>query len=257
MPKKISTESLLKDTSDVLARSKQPIYLQLVAEFKRNIAQRVWPAGTQIPSLEALMEKYHVARMTIRNAIAILEDEGYVRRGRGIGTFVLEHVSHIEELQIPTNWEEAVKLSDFLGMQSIFEEEQKITSPPDIGFDYDGGFSREYVHFHRVHLKGETPFCYSEVYLCADLFNRHADLFRRYAAASVIDRIDGMKLSAARQKITIAGAGFLSAKALNLNVGDSVAEVRRYACSQDTLIYFARLEFPTQFVKIEFDLLKG
>ena len=33
-----------------------------------------------IPSLEELMERYQVARMTIRNAIGILEAEGYIRR---------------------------------------------------------------------------------------------------------------------------------------------------------------------------------
>jgi GntR family transcriptional regulator len=64
-----------------------------------------------------------------------------------------------------------------------------------------------------------------------------------------------LKLSEARQKITISGAGLHSAKALNLSVGDSVAEVRRFVCEDDKIIYFARLEFPTKFVKLEFDLL--
>ena len=61
-------------------RSKQPIYLQLAAEFKRQIEQGLWEPGSQIPSLEELMERYQVARMTIRNAIGILEAEGYIRR---------------------------------------------------------------------------------------------------------------------------------------------------------------------------------
>jgi GntR family transcriptional regulator len=71
----------------------------------------------------------------------------------------------------------------------------------------------------------------------------------------VLARIPVLNLSEARQKITISGAGFQSAKALNLNMGDSVAEVRRFACVNGEIIYFARLEFPTKFVKLEFDLL--
>jgi len=242
---------------DLLSRSKQPIYLQLVAEFKRNINQGVWPAGSQLPSLENLMATYQVARMTIRNALNILEQEGYIRRGRGLGTFVLERLSPMRELLLPTTWDEVVQLSDELKMEPITERAKKIRNLPEIGFDYNGEYSLEYFLFRRVHNQENIPFCYSEVYLCAELFRKYSKEFRSNAAASVIDRIKDIKINKARQKITISGAGFASAEALNLNVGDSVAEVRRFACSDSKLIYFARLEFPTQFVKLEFDLLRN
>lgn len=48
----------------------------------------------------------------------------------------------------------------------------------------------------------------------------------------------------------------MSIQARNLNVGDSMAEVRHYACAEGRLICFARLEFPAKFTKLEFDLLK-
>ncbi|SPU49622.1 GntR family transcriptional regulator [Bordetella trematum] len=72
----------------------------------------------------------------------------------------------------------------------------------------------------------------------------------------MIARIPGLEIREARQKITIADAGVESARALDLTVGDSVAEVRRYACDEHCLIYFARLEFPTKFVRLEFDLCR-
>jgi len=255
MSTRSSEKSLSAQASEVLSRSKQPIYLQLVAEFRRNIASGVWVPGKQIPSLENLMEQYQVARMTIRNALGVLESEGYIRRGRGIGTFVQAKIPHVQELKLPTSWAETVALSDVLGTQSIFESEQTITALPELGMDFSGSYAAEYVHLCRVHVKDDVPYCYSEVYLSSELFNGHKADFRKSAAASVMARIPGLTLSAARQKINIGGAGFLSARSLNLNVGDSVAEVRRYACAQDQLIYFARLEFPTQFVKLEFDLL--
>ncbi len=43
--------------------------------------------------------------------------------------------------------------------------------------------------------------------------------------------------------------------ALDLAVGDPVAELRRYACVDDVIVYYARIEFPTEFVCLDFDLL--
>ncbi len=242
--------------SEVLTRSRQPIYLQLAAEFKRNIEQGIWAPGDQMPSLEELMERYQVARMTIRNAIGILEAEGYIRRGRGIGTFVQAKIPSVAELQIPSNWEETVALSDLLGTETIFDGEDAVARLPELGMKFSGSFADAYRQLCRRHVKDGVPYCFSEVFVAEDLFRRYKAAFKKSAAASVLARIPGLTLSEARQKITIAGAGIQSAQSLNLNLGDSVAEVRRYACDGRRLIYFARLEFPTKFVKMEFDLLK-
>ncbi|AZY47892.1 GntR family transcriptional regulator [Bordetella avium] len=244
----------LPNASEVLSRSKLPLYLQLAAEFRRNIAQGIWMPDQQIPSLEALMAQYQVARMTLRNAIGILEEEGYIRRGRGKGTFVQRNIPNVTELQIPSNWEETVALSDLLGTESIADGEHAIASLPDLGMKFSGQYAKAYRHLCRLHVKDGVPYCFSEVYLAEDLFKQHKAAFLKAAAASVIARIPGLKIHEARQKITISGAGIESARALNLNVDDSVAEVRRYACDKEKLIYYARLEFPTKFVKLEFDL---
>lgn len=256
MTKSTSTSSNTPSlNSDVLSRSRQPIYLQLATEFRRNIEQGIWAPGAQIPSLEDLMQSYKVARMTLRNAIGLLESEGLIRRGRGLGTFVEAKVPNVAELQLPTTWEETVALSDVLGTQSIHESERAIDALPDLGMKCAGKPVETYQYLCRLHVKDGVPYCFSEVYVAEALFKKYKSQFKKSAAASVLARIPVLNLSEARQKITISGAGFQSAQALNLNMGDSVAEVRRFACVDGEIIYFARLEFPTKFVKLEFDLL--
>lgn len=245
------------EISDLLARSRQPLYLQLAAEFRRNVRQGIWASGSQIPSLEELMRDYQVARMTLRNALGLLESEGLIRRGRGQGTFVQPRVPSVTELQLPTTWDETVALSDVLGTHAIVEEDRAGAALPDLGMDCAVQPAARYRYLCRLHVKDGVPYCFSEVYVAEDLFKRYKSQFAKAAAASVLARIPGLTLSHARQKITIGGAGLQSAKALNLNVGDSIAELRRFACAGDRIIYFARLEFPTQFVKIELDLLRG
>lgn len=242
---------------DVLSRSRQPLYLQLAAEFRRNIEQGVWAKGTQIPSVDELAQDYQVARMTLRNAIGVLEAEGLIRRGRGLGTFVEEVALNVAELRLPTTWDETVALSDVLGTQALPDSGQAVDVLPGLGMKCSGTPVEKYRHLCRLHVKDGVPYCFSEVYVDESLFKKHKSSFMKSAAASVLARIPGLTLTEARQKITINGAGLQSAKALNLTVGDSVAELRRFACDGGKIIYFARLEFPTKFVKLEFDLLRN
>ena len=64
------------------------IYLQIAEELKSNIQQATYQAGEKLPTEIQLAERFGVNRHTVRNAIALLKDEGLVRVDRGRGTFV-------------------------------------------------------------------------------------------------------------------------------------------------------------------------
>jgi GntR family transcriptional regulator len=65
-----------------------PYYAQLHALLKSRIAGGEWPPGHQLPSEAELCTLYDVSRITVRQALALLAQEGHVSRGRGKGTFV-------------------------------------------------------------------------------------------------------------------------------------------------------------------------
>lgn len=239
----------------ILNRSRQPLYLQLAAEFKRSIDTGLWLVGERIPVLEELMQTYQVSRMTIRHALEILENEQLIRRIRGKGTFVERRTPQTTGMAIPTTWEEAVGLSDVLGTHSITESENQNTVLPVFDMLCKGKPTPAYQYLCRLHSNNDVPYCYSEVYIDNALFEQHREKFLKMAAASVIARIPSLKITESRQKLTIINAGFQSANALNLEVGESVAEVQRFACADNKIIYYARLEFPTRFVTLDLDLL--
>ncbi len=239
----------------VMNRSRLPLYLQLAAEFRSCIDSGVWSAADRLPSLETLMESYKVSRMTLRQALSVLESEGLIRRARGKGTFVEPRRGSPAALSIPTSWKEAVALSDILGTRSIVESERVVSKLPDSGMHSKARPAGKYQYLCRVHSTDGQPFCYSEVYIEDTLFRKYKKEFKVQAAASVIARIPGLEITESRQKLTIIQTGFQSANALQLNPGDSVAEVRRTACANDVIIYYARLEFPPRFVELELDLL--
>src|SRR5215210_3720650 len=69
-------------------RAGSPLYVQLAAAFRRLIARNAWPVGSQVKTVEALADEYGVARITVRQAMDILEREGLIDRARGRGTHV-------------------------------------------------------------------------------------------------------------------------------------------------------------------------
>lgn len=67
-----------------------PVYYQLKNDLTSKIAKGVWKAGDCIASERELCEIYGVSRMTIRQAVGELVQEGILLRIKGKGTFVCE-----------------------------------------------------------------------------------------------------------------------------------------------------------------------
>lgn len=65
---------------------------QLYSELLNKIKQGVFKPGDMITSELKLSEEYGVSRITVRNSIQQLVDEGYLRKRKGKGTFVNEFI---------------------------------------------------------------------------------------------------------------------------------------------------------------------
>lgn len=68
----------------------EPLYVQVEVALRERILQGDWPHGAKIPSEEQLCRDYGVSRITMRQAIRTLVEDGFLERTRGRGTFVRE-----------------------------------------------------------------------------------------------------------------------------------------------------------------------
>jgi len=75
-------------TSSVDPTSDRPVYKQIADHLREAIARGRLQEGKQLPSEAQLMDHYSVARMTIRNAVRLLQDEGLVTAEHGRGVYV-------------------------------------------------------------------------------------------------------------------------------------------------------------------------
>ena len=66
----------------------KPVYVQIAEELRENIQQNTYQPGDKLPTENNLSQRFGVNRHTIRNAIALLKEEGLIRVDRGRGTFV-------------------------------------------------------------------------------------------------------------------------------------------------------------------------
>ncbi|MFS0723991.1 GntR family transcriptional regulator [Paenibacillus sp. 1P07SE] len=64
------------------------LQFQLRSKLLEKIDGRVWTPGTQIPSERELCADYGVSRITVREVLKTLVQEGYLIRKQGKGTFV-------------------------------------------------------------------------------------------------------------------------------------------------------------------------
>ncbi|RZT30879.1 GntR family transcriptional regulator [Cupriavidus agavae] len=245
----------MPDTAELLSRSREPVYLQLATILRRQIESGAWRPGERIPSLDALCRQYGVARMTMHHAISQLDDEGLIARSRGRGTFVKTAGRTRRQMALPVSWDQAVAVGDQLSTEAMVESTADVALPDDLGMPCDGRRADAYHFLKRAHRLDGRPFAVGEVYIAADVFAREPEAFRQGASVPVLDRFPGLRVNAARQRMSIVPAGAASAAALELAVGAPVAELRRFACVDGVIVYYARIEFPTEYVCLDFDLL--
>lgn len=152
-------------SSELLARSRQPVYLQLATIFRRQIESGAWREGERIPSLEELCRQYGVARMTMHHALSMLDEEGLVARSRGRGTFVKAPCQSRRQVSLSTSWDEAVAVGAQLDTEAMVESAGNVPLPADLGIPCPGERAAEYHFLRRLHRLEGRPFAVGEVYI--------------------------------------------------------------------------------------------
>jgi GntR family transcriptional regulator len=65
-----------------------PLYHQVKTVILREIEAGIWKPDERLPTETSLSERFHVSKITVRQALGELASLGYIRREQGRGTFV-------------------------------------------------------------------------------------------------------------------------------------------------------------------------
>ena len=229
-----------------------PLYLQLAAVLRRRVGRAPWVEGALLPSIEELMAEFQVARVTVRQAMALLARDGLVSPQRGRGTFVTAAGGAQRRLKVDTTLDDLVEMyrGDVPELLTIAESQ----AAPALT-ESDGTAAPAYFHMRRVHSRDGQRYCVITIYIDERVFRREPERFRTEVVLPILVAIPGLVIARARQTLEIAKADPEIAGLLGIPVDEPIAEVRRVLSDPGgTVIYLAEVTYRGDYVHLDMDL---
>lgn len=246
-------EKLQSSNAEALRQSRTPLYLQMAEILRQRIAREIWKPGDLLPTLDEIAEEFSVAKITVRQAVKLLQDEGMLASRRGRGTTVLRGTAPVKQLNVATRLSSLVEMyrGDTPVLNLLEDRQAELDGTPFTGRSSSDG----YHMLRRTHARDGVTYCVISLYFDRPLFDRYELRLRNELALPVLQDCD-VDVSRARQTLTVGKCDVETASLLNLSVGDPVAEVRRILCdADDKIIYLADVTYRGDFIKLEMDLL--
>ena len=213
-------------------------YVQVYTDLKNRIESQALETGQALPAEGELMDYYQVSRDTVRKALGILENQGYIQKARGkvatvdgkkAYTFPFEKLASFKELnahlnrQTQTEVENLEILSDTARIAELFGEA--------------GDGEEEAYDLLRVRrIEGER------VIMDHDYFRRSIvpNLPLRACRDSVYEYLEkeqGLKIGYATKEISVQNAGEIDRRYLDLGSYDLVVVVVGYTYTLDGRVF--------------------
>ena len=229
-----------------------PRYAQLADVFRQRIARNRWPPGTKLPTLEALMSEFDVARVTVRQAMELLARDGLVSPERGRGTFVTAQPARDKRLMLETSLQALADVYRDDTPNLTLIEEARASPRLDAR---DGVAAPQYRFMRRVHSRNGEAYCVISIYLDERVFRMAPGRFRRETVIPVLLDLRRVRIAHAWQTLEIGTADVMIARHLGIHVNAPVAEVRRVCQAPDrTVLYLGEVTYRGDYIHLEMDL---
>lgn len=209
----------------------QMIYQDLLDKIKQH---QIKP-HTYLPSENELMKQYDASRDTIRKALNLLLQNGYIQKNKGKGSLVLD----LDRIAFPvsgvTSFKELQKTmqTDVETIVSVFDKEE-VTKQMTKELYMENG---QVYHIERVRkIDGEKVILDTD-YLNADVVK---GLTREHAQNSLYEYIEkdlGLKISFARKEITVVKATAYEKELLDMEDFDLLVCVKSYTYLEDATLF--------------------
>jgi GntR family transcriptional regulator len=230
-----------------------PLYVEIADLLRQRIARGLWSRDQKTPTIEELMAEFGVARVTVRQAMDILESEELIERHRGRGTFVVGAPRNTHLFRLESTLE---------GLSTTIEgTEPKLLTISDTICPAplrasDGTPARGYRYMKRLHSHGDVPYAVIGIYVASDVFRRAPRRFRSETVIPLLRSLPEVTIARAWQTLTIGSADMETAELLRIAVNSPIAEVRRVFCDENQrVIYLGEVTYRGDFIHMKIDLL--
>jgi GntR family transcriptional regulator len=182
------------------------------------------PAPEMLPTEIQLAEQFGISRMTVRQALNVLRDEGVLRSVRGLGTFVV----HPRVSREPT----LTSFSDDLRARG-YEPSSELLSVQES--EVDNGTALELgvrpgaliVRIERLRLADGNPICLEEVKLPVSRFPELAEKDLSGSLYRILEDDYGAHIRRAEQQVSAINVSGRTAELLGVDDGFACLYVKR------------------------------
>lgn len=224
------------------ATSSEPLYRQVSQGLLQRIQAGEWAVGTVLPKEVDLAKALGISRMTLRQALHILEKNGVVQRQKKVGTRVIAERPVVSFVQHMDGLSSSLRLAGQTAMR--IDDVRTLQDLPDQGLH---GFVSATGHWLAVagvrRLQGSSQPCTcSTVYLdhkyagIVPLLQGEVD-----SVCGLVERVYSMPVHSIRHRISACVLQPDQARTLSLPLGAAGLQVQAWLHAQDgSLIEYVR-----------------
>lgn len=212
-----------------------PIYYQIKQTIKGWIVNKEFGPGNKIPSENELADRFNVSRLTVRQAISQLTQEGFLNSRRGEGTFVTSNEDLINSFSLETTgFMDELFSTQLSKVTTKWATLSKMVAPKPVKekLQLEMG-DEEVVQIKRVRLLRGRPFTYTMNYLPVEIGARvnEKDLYRR-RLLEILERDLKVEFTEAVQTIEASFADQEVAEKLEVASGSPILFVEKIMYSK-------------------------
>lgn len=236
-------------------RSRISLYLQVASVLRERIYAGQWKPGDKIATLDELEGEFHVARVTVRQAVEVLREEGLLQTQQGRGTYVATKPRERHFFKLANDWKSLIEsLKDNVPRRfSIGKTEEK----PKLAAT-EGNVADSYVRLESVQDRAGEPYSSVNVLLASHIFEKAPLRFKTAAALVVLDDLEGLVLRDAYQTLTVGSADPRMADMLKVQIGAPVVNTLFIVVDDEgTAIYVGDITYRSDSIQMKVNLLAG
>lgn len=206
-----------------------------VREYVRAFVHQSEP-GAPAPSERELVQKFGVARMTVRHALDGLVGQGLLERIPGRGTFVTK--PHVDmQARLSSFSEEMERRGRKAGSRTLMRRRE--TAGPGVARALQVEEGHAIAHWQRLRSSDEEPSCISDTYVSFDLF---PDFLLRAEPSSLYEWFGEQELMPSWGEDSVAAdvASESEATLLMIDPGAPVLRISRRAFSREVVCEVSR-----------------
>lgn len=234
-------------------RSRVPLYLQVASVMRQRIDKGEWREGQKISTLEELEEEFQVARVTVRQAVDMLREEGLLESQQGRGTFVSGRPKNNRWLNLANDFDSVLASIRENVLKRVHAEED---AEKPILRDGEGIPADDYIFIRSVQYNNGEPFSVVNLHLDQSIFARDKKRFMRSPAMPIIVEMNDITITHAHQTLTIGVADQETARLLKIGLGEPTADCHLVLLNEKNIaIYVADIHYIKDCFAFRFDLL--